>query len=200
MKDYSNKIITIPNILSVVRLILIIPIMITFFNKLYLLSLILIVVSGLTDVVDGIIARKFNMVSNLGKVLDPIADKLTQIAIMICLSSVQILLLVPCIILIVKEIISGVFGLYVIKHIKRMLWADWHGKLATVSLYCMMAAHMLMLLIKGEIIPIISYITIGISTVLVLLSFVLYLVRYAKIIKMIKNGESDKVNEVDLKY
>ena len=195
MKDYSNKVFTIPNILSMFRLALIAPIMITFFNKYYLISLILIVLSGVTDVVDGKIARKFNMVSNLGKILDPIADKLTQIAIMISIASVQIYILIPCIILIIKEIVSGIFGIYVVKHIKRMLWADWHGKLATVSLYVMMAAHMLMLIISGNIIPIISYITIGICAVLVSLSFVLYLIRYRKLIRLIKEGKPEEIKE-----
>lgn len=195
MKDYTNKIITIPNLMSMFRLLLIVPIMITFFNKMYLLSLILIIVSGISDVVDGIIARKFNMVSNLGKFLDPVADKLTQIAIMICIAFVQPFVMIPCGILIVKEIVSGLFGIYVVKHIKRMLWADWHGKAATVSLYTMMAAHMLMLIITGNIVLWVSYVTIGICAVLVTLSFVLYLIRYKKIINLIKEGKGSEVNE-----
>lgn len=192
MSTSSNKIITIPNIISVFRLLLIAPIFITFLNGHYLASLILIVVSGVSDVVDGIIARKFGMVSEVGKILDPIVDKLTQISIIALLSSKQLWLLVPCVILIIKELTSGFIGLWIVRRIGHMLWADWHGKLSTVFLYVMMGAHMLMLVITGEINLTISYITIAVSTVLMALSFTLYLVKYIGIIKQIKDGKIEK--------
>ena len=84
MKDCYKKrltprqIFTVPNILSFIRLIMIPAIIVLYFNDYYILSVCLIALSGLTDVADGIIARKFKLVSDLGKVLDPLADKLTQ--------------------------------------------------------------------------------------------------------------------------
>lgn len=197
MKDYSKKIITIPNILSVFRLALIVPMFIAFFKEKYLLSFIIIVISGVSDVIDGIIARKFNMVSDVGKLLDPIADKLTQISIMVLLSTKQILLLIPCAMLVIKELISGFIGIYVVRRIKHMLHAEWHGKLSTVFLYILMGAHMLMLIIRGKIFLPVSYALIAVSTVLIIISFVLYLKRYARLIKEIKSGKENR-NKKDL--
>ena len=84
---YKNKIITIPNILSTVRL-LMIPFMLWAYCALESpeITAILVVLSGITDVLDGYIARKYKMTSELGKVLDPFADKMTQIAILAALS------------------------------------------------------------------------------------------------------------------
>ena len=83
----------------------------------------------------GIIARKYNMVSDLGKALDPVADKLTQIAMLYCLGTtfpeIRILLLL----LVVKEVITGAMSLYSIKKTGKVQGAEWHGKITTVLLY-----------------------------------------------------------------
>lgn len=90
IKDWKKEILTIPNLLSLFRLVLI-PVYIYIYlnasepNHYYLAAGIL-AISCLTDMIDGKIARKFNMISNLGKLLDPIADKMTQLALLICLS------------------------------------------------------------------------------------------------------------------
>jgi len=73
-----DQILTIPNLLSLVRL-LMIPMIIWLYceKEDYVAAAVMIVLSGLTDIADGIIARKFHLVSDLGKILDPVADKLT---------------------------------------------------------------------------------------------------------------------------
>lgn len=77
-----DQIFTIPNLLSLVRL-LMIPMIIWLYceKEDYVAAAVMIVLSGLTDIADGIIARKFHLVSDLGKLLDPVADKLTQAAL-----------------------------------------------------------------------------------------------------------------------
>ena len=82
----KENILTIPNLLSLIR-ILLIPLIIWLYcaQKAYMHTFIVIAISGFTDIIDGKIARKFDMVSDVGKVLDPIADKLTQAALVICL-------------------------------------------------------------------------------------------------------------------
>ena len=77
-----DQILTIPNLLSVIRL-LMIPVIVWLYceKQDYIAAAAMIVLSGLTDIADGIIARKFNLVSDLGKILDPVADKLTQAAL-----------------------------------------------------------------------------------------------------------------------
>ncbi len=72
----------IPNILTIIRFILI-PIILNFiFQGDYISGIIIFSISGLTDVLDGFIARKFNLISNFGKLMDPLADKLTQISVL----------------------------------------------------------------------------------------------------------------------
>lgn len=89
MKENLKKIfagcLTIPNLLSVIRIILIPVFGVLFYNGHVLASVIILFVSGLTDFFDGKIARKFNQISELGKMLDPIADKLTQMTIAVVL-------------------------------------------------------------------------------------------------------------------
>ena len=85
MKDLFKGCLTIPNLLSVIR-ILLIPVFAVLFLKDYVIAaVVVIILAELTDLFDGKIARKFNQVSALGKLLDPIADKLSQMAIVIVL-------------------------------------------------------------------------------------------------------------------
>ncbi len=86
MPDKGKQILTIPNLLSVFR-ILLIPLIVWLYcgKQDYLLAAWVLLLSGVTDIADGFIARRFRMVSDLGKVLDPIADKLTQTAALVCL-------------------------------------------------------------------------------------------------------------------
>ena len=81
------------------------------------------------------------MGSDLGKALDPIADKLTQIVMLACLLTRFGNLLFPCVLLIVKEIVTGCMGIAVIRRTGKVLAAEWHGKLTTFLLYTLMIAH-----------------------------------------------------------
>lgn len=140
----KENVLTIPNLLSLLRLV-----MIPFIAWAYLgrndpaLTTLLLVLSGLTDVVDGFIARRFHMVSDLGKALDPVADKLTQGVMLICLATRRKLLLIPVIFLAVKEVCTGISGLAVIRRTGKVLGAQWHGKVTTMMLYAMMIAFVL---------------------------------------------------------
>ena len=170
---YQHKIITIPNILSFFRLCLI-PLILwqyvgakNYFNALYLL-----VLSGLTDIVDGIIARKFHMVSDLGKVLDPVADKLTQIAMLFCLVTRFPSMWIPLVLLLIKEIFAGITGLMMVKR-GTVIGADWHGKVTTVLLYGTMLVHLAWVNIP----PVVSHILVILCTGMLLLSGTLYGVR-----------------------
>ena len=100
----ENKILTIPNLLSLFRLILIpVIIWLYWFRKDYFPAGVLLIISGLTDLADGYIARHFNAVSNIGKILDPIADKLTQAAMLFCLVTRFPLMAAPFGFLVIKE-------------------------------------------------------------------------------------------------
>ena len=98
----QKKIVTIPNILSFFRLCLI-PVIIWLYigEKNYLWAGIVLILSGATDLADGFIARHFHMISDLGKVLDPVADKLTQAAMLFCLCTRFPLMILPLVLMIV---------------------------------------------------------------------------------------------------
>lgn len=175
----SKKILTIPNVLSLIRLCMIPFILwIYIYKKEYNIAAILIVVSGVTDVVDGFIARKFHMESDLGKVLDPIADKLTQIATLACLLYTFNFIIVPLFLLIIKEISVGILGILEVRLTKKPTSARWHGKLATASLYVMMAFH----LFWRDLPLLLSYSLISVSIICIAISFILYSLQRLKTI------------------
>ena len=85
IKEYLTDCWTIPNLLSVLRIIMIPIFAVLFYKDMIAWAVFVLFLSGLSDFLDGKIARKFNQISNLGKLLDPIADKMTQITIAIML-------------------------------------------------------------------------------------------------------------------
>ena len=113
-ETYKNKILTVPNVLSAFRLLLV-PALAWLYlvRKDYSATAWVLLLSGATDIADGFIARRFGMGSDLGKALDPIADKLTQIVMLACLLTRFGNLLFPCVLLIVKEIVTGCMGIAV---------------------------------------------------------------------------------------
>lgn len=172
MEDkYKHKIITIPNVLSLFRLLLI-PVIMWLYKveEDPVWTMAILALSGITDIVDGIIARKCNMISDFGKVFDPVADKLTQIAMLFCLVSRFAWMLLPLCVMIVKEIIAAILGLVVIRRTGNVEGSVWHGKATTVSLYSMMIIHLVWFNIPG----VISGILIGACTALALLSAFMY--------------------------
>lgn len=187
-EKYQKRIITIPNILSFFRLCLI-PVIVWLycFKKDYFWTTFTLVLSGATDVVDGIIARKFGMVSDFGKAFDPIADKLTQIVTLFCLVTRFTRMLIPFVILTVKEILAAVFNMITIKKTGKVMGAVWHGKLNTVLLYAMILIH----LVWFNIPALVADMLIGVCTAMMLLSAVLYTLRNIRALrnqKEIKNA------------
>lgn len=181
--DYSKKIITVPNILSAFRLCLI-PVFVVLYlraaggmgDHLFFWAAGVLLLSGLTDIADGFIARSFHMVSDFGKIIDPIADKLTQLAMLFCLVFRFPLMLLPLILLAVKELISGIAALMFIKETGTVEGADWHGKLTTCLLYGTMLLHLLWYNIPSAL----SISLILACTLMMSLSFVLYMIRSLK--------------------
>lgn len=139
-----NRILTVPNLLSLLRLAMI-PWMVWLYGEKGngLAAAAVLVLSGLTDIADGIIARKFHMITDFGKAFDPVADKLTQLAMLFCLMKQFPGMLVSLVFLAVKELFSGITGLLVIQKTGQVLSASWHGKAATAALYAAMALHLL---------------------------------------------------------
>lgn len=140
VKDLFENWNTIPNWLCFLRIALIPVFTALFIKEQYIAAFITMIVAALTDVFDGKIARKFNMVSNLGKILDPIADKLSQVAIVIILlvkfwdGPLKYILFL----FIVKELLMVVGGAILMSKGMRPVAAEVWGKLATVVFYVFM--------------------------------------------------------------
>lgn len=130
-----KKIFTAPNILSLFRIVLIVPSVYYILMENYILAMILLIISGITDMFDGIVARQLNQITKLGQVLDPVADKLTLVAVVIS-SSIKFHEIIPiAVILVFKEFMMLTFGIILIHRDITSLSARWYGKLATVLFY-----------------------------------------------------------------
>lgn len=141
---------TVPNVLSLLR-IAILPafIILYLFSREYqsdamqYTAFALLIVSGLTDCLDGFIARRFNQASEIGKLLDPIADKLTQVAVLLCLATQYRAFLPLLFICTVKELLQGVGGLILLGKGGVMRPSKWYGKVSTAVFYVSVAAIVL---------------------------------------------------------
>jgi cardiolipin synthase len=124
----------IPNALTIVRFVLIPFIVYYILTGQYIAGFVMLTVSGLTDILDGCIARKFNFITNFGKLIDPLADKATQIAVLASLTFKGIVPLWILLIVFIKEIVM-VAGASFLYGKKLVVSSRWYGKLATVLFY-----------------------------------------------------------------
>ena len=132
----------IPNILTILRFIFIPIILYFIFTGNYILGIVFFTISGITDVLDGFIARKFNLVSNFGKLMDPLADKLTQIATLTSLVITDIIPIWILIIVLAKEFIM-IVGASFLYGKDVVVYSKWYGKLATVLFYLAIVCSLL---------------------------------------------------------
>lgn len=140
----EDRILTIPNAMSLFRLVLI-PLIVWLYavRQQFIAAVGMLALSGVTDILDGFVARKFHMVSKIGKVLDPIADKLTQAALLVCIILERHYIAFLFVIMFIKEMIMIVCGLAVIKKTGEPYSAKWHGKLTTFLLDLTVVLHVL---------------------------------------------------------
>lgn len=189
----NKKIFTVPNVLSAIRIILI-PFIVYFYLKKHVLAATaLVLVSGLSDMLDGFIARTFNQVSDLGKILDPIADKLTMVAVVFLVAVHHVPLRVMLIVLASKELIMLVGALALFGSGARPCQAKLFGKLSTASLYITVFTVMLTDVIgfvskKG---PLLSEKVFWIMAGICCTLMVAALIQYAVIFIAIKQGKYD---------
>lgn len=130
----------IPNILSFFRILLIPVFVVLMVKDNRLAAGAVLVASGLTDLLDGFLARKFGWISQLGKVLDPAADKLTQVTVCVVFA-IKLRRYWPFFaVLLIKDFIMLCIGGYLIGKGVRLEGARWFGKVVTVLFYVTMAA------------------------------------------------------------
>lgn len=131
----DGKIFTVPNILTFCRIVLIAPFLYFFITERYIEATAILVASGLSDCFDGFLARKLNQVSDLGKLLDPVADKLTLVAVAVCICIMFPIVIPLMVILALKDLLMLCGGLYMIKKGIKPPAAKWYGKVGTIVFY-----------------------------------------------------------------
>ncbi len=173
----------IPNVLSVIRLLMIPLFVFSYFEynsppECYIAAGIY-ALAWVTDALDGYLARRNNWITDAGKILDPLADKLMQITAAVCFTVDNVIFLVLLIPIVIKEIAMLIGGILVIKRKKTVTQARWYGKLATVILFL---CAFLRIIVRNNIV-----LDIIICTVMVVMLIFSFLMYYLKVYKEKQN-------------
>lgn len=180
INNWKKELFTIPNVLSLFRLALI-PVYVVIFLRAdskndYFLAATILAVSCLTDLIDGKVARHFNMVSTVGKVLDPFADKITQFTLILCLAVQHPVIWLLVGLFFVKEVFQLVAGSITFKKGIMLKGALMTGKICTTVLFISLILMVMIPTMSDRTINII----VIIDAVFLLISFSDYLYTYAK--------------------
>ena len=178
IQNWKKEVFTIPNLLSMFRIILI-PVYMTIYLRAthahdYILAGAVLAISCLTDLIDGKIARRFNMISMLGKILDPIADKATQFTLTLCLALRYPILWLLMAIFVVKESFQLVAGVIHLRKGKILPGALMEGKVCTTVFFVSLIAMVLFPKMNTKLVSTIA----GINIVFLVISFVGYFRAY----------------------
>ena len=175
----KKNVLTIPNLMTLIRIILIPIFIVLYIKEQYIAALVVIAVSWLSDIADGFVARNFDQVSELGKMFDPLADKLTQLAMIFCLAYRYPLMWLMFGLFIVRDLTQIVLGSMVLAVKDEVNSANWFGKLSTGSVYIVT-----IILIVWFNIPLwLANTFIGISIGFIFLSMIAYAMFDIKILK-----------------
>lgn len=180
----KKEILSIPNIMGYFRIALLPFIAYGILNNLYVLQIVLLLISALTDFLDGKIARRFNMVTELGKALDPVADKLTLCILFGCLMFKNEYARVIAIVMLIKEFYMLVMQL-VLKHRcgKTSGSAKWYGKICTASLFLTLALFL--------IVPYMTALLSNILMLTVIFIMVYTMIMYGYLFRSVLKNTSD---------
>lgn len=155
LKFKKEEIWSVPNVMGYFR-ILLIPVFCWLFLTAeedgdYYVAAAVVLVSTVTDFLDGFVARRFHMVTELGKFLDPVADKLTHCALVLCLASRYPLLWAAVALMALKEGYMVLMGVVKLKEGKKLDGAMWYGKVCTAALFAVMFLLMLFPHISADV-------------------------------------------------
>lgn len=189
----KNEIFTVPNILVYIRIILI-PIFVWLYTGAtspdeYYPAFAVMVAGFITDFLDGKIARHFNCVTDLGKTIDPIADKLYQFAVALCLMVKYPLMLSVAAILFVKEISMGVMGLVLINKGGQVFGSKWYGKVSTFIIDVVMAFLLILPILSLNVNSFIISILIYTCDIVLLFAAIMYTRLFAGKIKALEQND-----------
>ena len=187
-KDFFS----IPNILTYIRIILVPIFVVVYINAEtlagHIWSIVIVAISALTDLLDGFIARRFNMITDWGKIVDPIADKSMQFAMLFCVVFKYHWVALLLVIYGIKEIVSLIFSGFLFTKGKHIAGAMWCGKICTVILYGVMLALIAIPNIDQHVVTIL----IGFSAAFMLLAFVVYMEAYFRLYREYKKQKKEE--------
>ena len=183
IKFTKKDFLTIPNLLSLLRIILIAPFVYFFVQGNYVVAAVMLIVSGLSDACDGFIARTFNQVSSVGKLLDPIADKLTLFAIMVCITIFAPILTPFMIVLIIKDLFMIIGGSIMFKRNIAPPAAKWYGKVGTFVFYVTVCLIVFLKAAFSYENTVLSIVLLSITTAFMLFAFFRYFLLFIKSMK-----------------
>ena len=177
-KDWKKEIFTVPNLLSMFRLVLI-PVYIAIYLNAenaadYYLAAGILAVSCLTDMIDGKIARHFNLISSFGKILDPLADKATQFTLIICLNIKYNFLLYLVILFVLKESFQLIAGGINLRKGRMLKGALISGKICTTILFISLIVLVMLPNLSADIVKVIAFI----DAIFMLIAFAEYVIAY----------------------
>ncbi|MBO5213565.1 MAG: CDP-alcohol phosphatidyltransferase family protein [Clostridia bacterium] len=182
--EKRKEIYSIPNLLCYVRILLLPIFAVLFCLKMDTAAAIVVLLSAATDVADGIIARKFHMETELGKILDPLADKLSQAVISGCLLFRYPIMWLLFSVIIIKESFQGIGGLLLYRKVKSMRSSEWFGKLSTAFFYTVVAYLVLFTPKVANawyvVVPVL------VSTGLMVFALIRYAIRFIQVITALK--------------
>lgn len=180
---------SIPNILCYIRFLLIPVFVVTYIRadepKQYFQAAAVVFLSGLTDFLDGFIARRFDMVTELGKIIDPLADKLTQASLIFILVVKIKRMFLLLILFVIMQLFLLVAGIVMLKKGTKLNGAKWFGKVSTTVFY----ATMLVLVAVPTLRIGITNILMMVCGAFLLLSFLMYIKEYVLMYHRLKSKE-----------
>lgn len=195
IKNWKKDLLTIPNLLSLFRLVLIPIYMVIYLNAKdttdHFIAAGILAVSCLTDAIDGKIARHFNMISTIGKILDPLADKATQFTLIVCLAVRNPVIWTLVALFVVKEGFQLIAGLLTLRKGKMLTGALISGKICTTVLFVSLIVLVMMPDLGKDAVAIITFI----DCISLLVSFFGYARIYYTHSPMIQQLETNKTTD-----
>lgn len=193
IKDWKKEILTIPNVLSLFRLVLVPVYVLIYLNATqpvhYYIAGSILAVSCLTDLIDGKIARHFNMITTVGKVLDPFADKITQFTLTICLAIRHPVLWIMVVLIFVKELFQLIAGIVAFRKKLILKGALMSGKICTTVLFVSLILLVLMPQLSEDVVGIVTIVDV----IFLLIAFADYVRTYYKHTPMLEDlNDQDK--------
>ena len=174
IKDWKKDLFTIPNLLSLFRLVLIPVFVVIYLNAQddtdHYIAAGILAVSCLTDAIDGKIARHFNMISTVGKILDPIADKATQFTLIVCLAIRNPVLWILVCLFFIKECFQLIAGLMTLRKGQMLSGALISGKICTTVLF----VSLIVLVMMPQLSETVIFAITTLDCVVVLIAFICY--------------------------